>query len=120
MRMSDLVENVSKKPLGPVKNLLVEVMVNDEEGEDVEVSSYRDVSLRSILNRTECFFWLFLSGPFRGGPPLSQGTRPSALSNRMIHCPSSRVYSLPLSSADSAAVASIVTTIFLSLQSVVC
>lgn len=38
MKMSDLVENVSRKPLAPyVKNLLVEVMVNDEEGEDVEV-----------------------------------------------------------------------------------
>lgn len=38
LRMSDLVENVSKKPLPPhVKNLLVEVMVNDAEGEDVEV-----------------------------------------------------------------------------------
>lgn len=107
MRMSDLVENVSKKPLGPVKNILVEVMVNDEEGEDVEVSSYRDVFLRSKLNRTECFFLPFLSGPFRSGPPLIRGTRPSALSNWKIHCPSIKVYSLPLSSADSAVVASI-------------
>ena len=40
MRMSELVENVSKKPVEPwVKNLLVEVMVNDENDEDVEVSS---------------------------------------------------------------------------------
>jgi hypothetical protein len=38
MRMSDLVENVSKKPIPPyLKNVLVEVMVNDAEGEDVEV-----------------------------------------------------------------------------------
>lgn len=38
MKMSDLVESVSKKPIPPfTKNLLVEVMVNDEEGEDVEV-----------------------------------------------------------------------------------
>lgn len=39
MRMSELVENVSRKPIPPwTKTLLVEVMVNDEEGEDVEVS----------------------------------------------------------------------------------
>lgn len=39
MRMSELVENVSKKPIAPwTKNLLVEVMVNDENDEDVEVS----------------------------------------------------------------------------------
>ncbi len=37
--MSDLVEHVSKKPIPPwTKNLLVEVMVNDENDEDVEVS----------------------------------------------------------------------------------
>jgi len=37
--MSDLVETVSKKPIPPwTKNLLVEVMVNDENDEDVEVS----------------------------------------------------------------------------------
>lgn len=40
MRMSELVEHVSKKPIPPwTKNLLVEVMVCDEEDEDVEVSS---------------------------------------------------------------------------------
>jgi ubiquitin-activating enzyme E1 len=40
MRMSELVENVSKKAIPPwTRNLLVEVMVNDEEDEDVEVSS---------------------------------------------------------------------------------
>jgi hypothetical protein len=39
MRMSELVETVSKKPIPPwTKNLLVEVMVNDEDDEDVEVS----------------------------------------------------------------------------------
>jgi len=36
--MSELVESVSKKPIPPwTKNLLVEVMVNDEDDEDVEV-----------------------------------------------------------------------------------
>jgi ubiquitin-activating enzyme E1 len=39
MRMSELVEHVGKKPIPSwTKNLLVEVMVNDEEDEDVEVS----------------------------------------------------------------------------------
>jgi len=39
MKMSELVEHVSKKPIPPwTKNLLVEVMVCDEEDEDVEVS----------------------------------------------------------------------------------
>jgi hypothetical protein len=34
MRMSELVEHVSKKPIPPwTKNLLVEVMVNDEDDE---------------------------------------------------------------------------------------
>jgi ubiquitin-activating enzyme E1 len=38
MKFSKLVETVSKKPLPPwSKNLVVEVMANDEEGEDVEV-----------------------------------------------------------------------------------
>lgn len=38
MRMSDLVEHVSKKPLPEhTRNLLVEVMCNDEDDEDVEV-----------------------------------------------------------------------------------
>ena len=38
MRMSDLVEHVSKKPIpGYTRNLLVEVMCNDEDDEDVEV-----------------------------------------------------------------------------------
>jgi ubiquitin-activating enzyme E1 len=44
MKMSDLVESVSKKPLDPwQRNLLVEVMVSDEDDEDVEVSG-NDVS----------------------------------------------------------------------------
>lgn len=38
LRFSKLVETVSKKPIPPhVKHLIVEVMVTDEEGEDVEV-----------------------------------------------------------------------------------
>lgn len=39
MRFSDLVEHVSKKSIpAHAKHLLVEVMVSDEDGEDVEVS----------------------------------------------------------------------------------
>lgn len=39
MRFSKLVEHVSKKPIPPhAKHLLVEVMLMDEEGEDVDVS----------------------------------------------------------------------------------
>jgi ubiquitin-activating enzyme E1 len=38
MKFSKLVEHVSKKPVPPgIKHLIVEVMVCDEEGEDVEV-----------------------------------------------------------------------------------
>jgi len=38
MKFSKLVETVSKKPIPPhIKHLIVEVMVSDEEGEDVEV-----------------------------------------------------------------------------------
>jgi ubiquitin-activating enzyme E1 len=38
MNFSKLVEHVSKKPISPhVKSLIVEVMVSDAEGEDVEV-----------------------------------------------------------------------------------
>lgn len=38
MKFSKLVETVSKKPILPhVKHLIVEVMVSDEDGEDVEV-----------------------------------------------------------------------------------
>lgn len=54
MRMSELVEHVSKKPIPPwTKALLVEVMVNDEDDEDVEVG-YRirpDRPYRSHVNR---------------------------------------------------------------------
>lgn len=40
MKFSRLVEFVSKKPIPPhVKDLIVEVMVSDEDGEDVEVRS---------------------------------------------------------------------------------
>ena len=48
MKFSQLVEHVSKKAIPPhVKHLIVEVMVSDEEGEDVEVCvlfilSYKD------------------------------------------------------------------------------
>lgn len=38
MKFSKLVEHVSKKPILPhTKSFVVEVMVTDEEGEDVEV-----------------------------------------------------------------------------------
>ena len=38
LKFSKLVETVSKKPIPPhVKNLVVEVMANDEDFEDVEV-----------------------------------------------------------------------------------
>ena len=40
MKFSHLVEHVSKKSIPSyVKHLIVEVMVSDEEGEDVEVRS---------------------------------------------------------------------------------
>lgn len=40
MKFSELVEHVSKRPLPPhTEHLLVEVMLMDEEGEDVEVST---------------------------------------------------------------------------------
>jgi len=38
MPMSTLIETVSRKPIEPwVKNVIVEIMADDEEGEDVEV-----------------------------------------------------------------------------------
>lgn len=41
MKFSKLVEHVSKKPIPPhVRHLVVEVMVSDEMGEDVEVSAF--------------------------------------------------------------------------------
>jgi hypothetical protein len=52
MRMSELVEHVSKKPIPPwTKNLLVEVMVNDEDDEDVEVSQSR---LWGVMGVSRC------------------------------------------------------------------
>jgi ubiquitin-activating enzyme E1 len=40
MKFSKLVEHINKKPIAPhVKHLIVEVMVTDEDGEDVEVRS---------------------------------------------------------------------------------
>jgi ubiquitin-activating enzyme E1 len=45
MRMTKLVENVSKKPVPAwSKSILVEVMCNDAEGEDVEVSAFQHTS----------------------------------------------------------------------------
>lgn len=39
MKISDLVEHVSKKPIPPwTRNLILEVIASDEEGEDVEVN----------------------------------------------------------------------------------
>lgn len=39
MKISELVEHVSKKPIPPwTKNLILEVIASDKEGEDVEVS----------------------------------------------------------------------------------
>ncbi|CED85480.1 ubiquitin activating enzyme [Phaffia rhodozyma] len=51
MKMSDLVESVSKKPIAPwTKNLLVEVMLSDEDDEDVEPSRPFPIS-KSLLAR---------------------------------------------------------------------
>lgn len=55
MRMSELVEHVSKKPIPPhVKNLLVEVMVANEDDEDVEVSVRRHVRRVVIELTSRC------------------------------------------------------------------
>ena len=55
MKFSKLVEHVSKKPIPPgVKNLIVEVMVLDEDGEDVEVRC-RSVSVRKTYNISSNF-----------------------------------------------------------------
>lgn len=49
--MSTLVENVSKRPIGPhVKSLIFELMANDEEGEDVEVRPVEISVLCSTLS----------------------------------------------------------------------
>lgn len=59
MKFSKLVEFVSKKAIPPhVKHLIVEVMVSDEEGEDVEVF-YLLLHLVSSLTRSR--FHLSLS-----------------------------------------------------------
>jgi hypothetical protein len=45
--MTELVEHVSKKPVPAwSKNILIEVMCNDAEGEDVEVSEDARLSMR--------------------------------------------------------------------------
>jgi len=64
MPFNQLVETVSKKPIPPhVKHLIVEVMVSDEEGEDVEVRFLfmHPTWLAWVEELTYCFF--LLSGP---------------------------------------------------------
>ena len=58
MKFSKLVEFVSKKPLpAHTKHLIVEVMVSDEEGEDVEVCSPCDqFMVRTALTNTSFRF----------------------------------------------------------------
>lgn len=59
MKMSDLVEHVSKKSIPAwTKNLLVEVMVSDEDDEDVEVShpGGRDFGLVLMSRYHMCLF----------------------------------------------------------------
>lgn len=54
MRMSTLIETVSKKPIQPwQRSVIVEVMVENEEGEDVEVSCHRSFWLWDCANA--CF-----------------------------------------------------------------
>lgn len=49
MKFSKLVEHVSKKPIPPhVHHLVVEVMVSDDTGEDVEVRVYSSTILRLL------------------------------------------------------------------------
>lgn len=70
MRMSELVESVSRKAIPPwEKTLLVEVMVNDEEGEDVEVRLVFflppfDASLSTDSLRAKADLASFLSSAF--------------------------------------------------------
>lgn len=53
MKFTKLVEHVSKKPIPPhVNHLLVEVMLMDEEGEDVEVS--HDIPLAQVRVYPPC------------------------------------------------------------------
>lgn len=65
MKMSDLVEHVSKKPIPSwTKNLLVEVMVNDEDDEDVEVSTVVDMGCCSGKIGTELMSGAILLGSY--------------------------------------------------------
>jgi hypothetical protein len=65
MRLSDLVEMIGKKPLAPgTTHLVVELLVCDEEGEDVDVSSYSllfysySLSLYRFHTLLSTFRWL--------------------------------------------------------------
>jgi hypothetical protein len=61
MKFSKLVEQVSKRPIPPgVSRLIVEVMVSDEDGEDVEVCKCPSFALTSLMN-CECRFLSLLS-----------------------------------------------------------
>ncbi len=52
MRMKKLVETVSKVPLPPhTKQLIVEVMASDDDGEDVEVSRFHMFISASTFTR---------------------------------------------------------------------
>lgn len=49
MKISDLVETIGKKKLAPdTKHLIVEMLVSDAEGEDVDVSFIQDSSVRLV------------------------------------------------------------------------
>ena len=59
MKMSELVENVSKKPIpAHVKNLLVEIMVANEEDEDVEVRLKPGNRVKNADNRSHMFWFI--------------------------------------------------------------
>jgi len=60
MKFSKLVEHVSKRPIAPyVKQLVAEVMVSDEDGEDVEV--------RHVIKlHGHCQILFFITGAFCG------------------------------------------------------
>jgi ubiquitin-activating enzyme E1 len=48
MRISELVESIGKKPLAPgTTHLVVEMLVSDEEGEDVDVRSHAASTITS-------------------------------------------------------------------------
>jgi len=68
MKFSRLVEHVSKKSIADhVKHLVVEVMVSDEEGEDVEVSHSR-YFLLAILTLCRFPSLLFASNNIKALP----------------------------------------------------